>query len=111
MWIHERLDPLMETKFPIHLGRMEVIKPTMKDNEEMSTFFSRIHNYINVKLNLTASSLRTLPITVSPKMRCLKKQEMLSNYLNEFGERRGSKEIADIDFIKNCILTIEANCR
>ena len=40
--ISKKINKLMEIKYPIHLRRMECIKPSMKPNEEASAYFSRL---------------------------------------------------------------------
>ena len=50
--IHKSIKKLMEIKHPIHLRRMECIKPTMRPNKEASTYFSRIElDFENAKMD------------------------------------------------------------
>ena len=50
--IHKSIDKLMEIKHPIHLRRMDCIKPIMKPNKEASTYFSRIElDFENAKMD------------------------------------------------------------
>ena len=94
----------MEIKHPIHLRRMDCIKPSMKPNEEASTYFSRIEvDFQNAKMStclannlLTHVTLNSIPDTDTFK----KQREHLSTYLSQLGKKKGDEAIADPDSIR-----------
>ena len=105
----------MEIKYPIHLRRMECIKPSMKPNEEASAYFSRLElDLDNARMNTCPSTNLLAHITLNslPDNEIFKKhREHISNYLSELGTKTGKGATANIDTIKTAMITIEADRR
>ena len=102
--IRQSIDALMEIKFPIHLRRMEAIKPELKSNEEASTFFSRVQlDFQNSKMKECSEENLLLHITLSalPDNEIFRKQcDFISQYLSEIGQRTGNASKANINYVK-----------
>merc|ERR1712112_363858 len=83
----DEIENIMEIKYPIHTRRMEGIKPTLRSNEEASSFFKcTLVDFNNAKMAqchwqnlLTHLILDNLPDTDTFK----KQRDFLASYLSE----------------------------
>ena len=109
------LDELMELKFPIHSRRIDCLNPSIKNNEETSSFLKRMlvsfteakmgqAHWQNILLHLLLKHL--LENEVFRKQR-----EWMSNYLSELSTSRGATSRADLKYIEKNIQRIEADLR
>ena len=49
--VKDKIENIMEVKYPIHTRRMEGIKPTLRSNEEARSFFKRtLVDFNNAKM-------------------------------------------------------------
>ena len=103
----------MEIKFPIHLRRMEAIKPELKSNEEASTFFSRVQlDFANSKMDECSEEnlLCHIILCSLPDNEIFRKQrDFISQYLSEIGQKTGNAAKANLNYIKTRLVGIEAD--
>ena len=113
--VKDETENIMEVKYAIHTHRMEGIKPTLRSNEEASSFFKRtLVDFNNAKIAqchwqnlLTHLILNNLPDTETFK----KQRDYLSSYLSEIAINNGGTAKADLKNIEKCLIHIEDNLR
>ena len=113
--VKDKIENIMEVKYPIHTHRMEGIKPTLRSNEEASSFFKHILvDFNNAKMAqchwqnlLTHLISNNLPDTETFK----KQRNYLSSYLSEIAINNGGTAKVDLKRIEKGLIHIEADLR
>ena len=98
--VKDKIENIMEIKYPVHTRRMEGIKPTIRSNEEASSFFKHtLVDFNNAKMAqchgqnlLTHLILNNLPDTETFK----NQRDYLASYLSEIAIDNAGAAKADL---------------
>ena len=113
--LKDQIDDIMEVKYSIHTRRMDAINPTLRSNEEASSFLKRtLVNFTDAKMAqahwqnlLTHLILKNLPDSDVFK----KQRDFLSSYLSKIAINNRGTAKADLKKIKKNLIHLKADFR
>ena len=113
--LKDQIEDIMEVKYPIHFRRMDAINPTLRSNEEASSFLKRtLVDFTDVKMAQAhwQNLLTHLILKNLPNSDVFEKQgDFLSSYLSEISINKGGTAKAYLKKIEKNIICIEADLR